>query len=419
LPSFVKGVPSVQRERKKLPQSNAFSCLVLTICNCSFFYVLFVVVRPERRREEKGGEGGEEKKREGKEERERRKRRMGHQVVVACCSLNQWALDFEGNMERIVESIEAARKAGARYRTGPELEITGYGANDHFFEGDTFLHSWEVLARLLASPRTRGILCDVGLPVFHRNVRYNCRAFFLDGRLLLLRPKLFLANDGNYRETRWFSPWRRPKTLEDHLLPRIIREVTGQQTVPIGDGVLATIDTCLGSETCEELFTPSSPHIPMGLNGVEIFSNGSGSHHELRKLSRRLDLIRNATAKTGGIYLYSNQQGCDGERVYYDGSALIVVNGKVVAQGTQFSLRDVEVITATIDLEDVRSFRGSVSSLQYQAAASDPYPRIVVDFVLSHPSGTRPPTKARELKYHTPEEEIRFASEFFHLLPYS
>jgi NAD+ synthase (glutamine-hydrolysing) len=79
----------------------------------------------------------------------------------------------------------------------------------------------------------------------------------------------------------------------------------------------------------------------MGLDGVEIFTNSSGSHHELRKLNTRVDLIKAATQKVGGIYLYSNQQGCDGDRLYYDGSAMIVVNGDIVAQGTQFSLNDV------------------------------------------------------------------------------
>lgn len=32
---------------------------------------------------------------------------------------------------------------------------------------------------------------------------------------------------------------------------------------------------------------------------------------------------------------------------------MIVVNGDVVAQGSQFSLNDVEVVTATVDIEDV------------------------------------------------------------------
>ena len=35
----------------------------------------------------------------------------------------------------------------------------------------------------------------------------------------------------------------------------------------------------------------------MGLDGVEIFTNSSGSHHELRKLYRRVELMKEATMK--------------------------------------------------------------------------------------------------------------------------
>ena len=48
------------------------------------------------------------------------------------------------------------------------------------------------------------------------------------------------------------------------------------------------------------LCIPPSPHIAMGLDGVEVFTNGSGSHHELRKLHKRVDLIKSATSKVGG-----------------------------------------------------------------------------------------------------------------------
>lgn len=47
---------------------------------------------------------------------------------------------------------------------------------------------------------------------------------------------------------------------------------------------------------------------------------------------QRLDLMMNGTAKAGGVYLYANQQGCDGGRLYFDGCACVVVNGKLVAQ---------------------------------------------------------------------------------------
>lgn len=39
----------------------------------------------------------------------------------------------------------------------------------------------------------------------------------------------------------------------------------------------------------------------MGLDGVEIFTNSSGSHHELRKLYTRVELIKEATLKVSGL----------------------------------------------------------------------------------------------------------------------
>jgi NAD+ synthase (glutamine-hydrolysing) len=42
-------------------------------------------------------------------------------------------MDWEGNRKRIVESIQIAKERGARFRTGPELEITSYGLLDHWY----------------------------------------------------------------------------------------------------------------------------------------------------------------------------------------------------------------------------------------------------------------------------------------------
>ena len=38
---------------------------------------------------------------------------------------------------------------------------------------------------------------------------------------------------------------------------------------------------------------------------------------------------------------------------------MICMNGKVLAQASQFSLTDVEVITATFDLDEVATYRAS------------------------------------------------------------
>jgi NAD+ synthase (glutamine-hydrolysing) len=45
--------------------------------------------------------------------------------------------------------------------------------------------------------------------------------------------------------------------------------------------------------------------------------------------------MRDATRKSGGIYMYANQQGCDGGRLYFDGCAVIFINGELVAQGAK------------------------------------------------------------------------------------
>lgn len=60
-----------------------------------------------------------------------------------------------------------AKDRGARYRVGPELEVCGYGCEDHFLEDDTFTHSWECLAQILSGDLTNGMVCDVGMPVLH------------------------------------------------------------------------------------------------------------------------------------------------------------------------------------------------------------------------------------------------------------
>ena len=329
-------------------------------------------------------------------------------AVLATCNLNQWSLDFEGNTARIIESIEIAKARGARYRLGPELEITGYSCEDHFLELDTLQHSWESLAHILKGEYTDGILCDIGMPVMHKNVRYNCRVFVLDGKVLLIRPKMALASDGNYREHRWFTPWEHGWTTEPYTLPREIRELTGQQRVPIGIAAISTGDTLLASETCEELFVPMSPHIHFGNAGVEIIANGSGSHHELRKLDTRIALIRNASEKNGGVYLYANQQGCDGGRLYFDGCALIAQNGEILAQGSQFSLKDVEVITATVNLDDVRAYRGAKASRAVQASKTEALPQIDVDFEIDPPHPENSPRVSPKIvpHYYIPEEEI-------------
>jgi NAD+ synthase (glutamine-hydrolysing) len=104
----------------------------------------------------------------------------------------------QGNLERILASISIAKERGATLRVGPELEIPyvkpchtspvlsprlqwlwlsrplfgGFASIGESaasladsFPGDTVLHSWEVLAKILTSEEAQGIVCDIGMYV--------------------------------------------------------------------------------------------------------------------------------------------------------------------------------------------------------------------------------------------------------------
>ncbi|KAG8382766.1 hypothetical protein BUALT_Bualt05G0111400 [Buddleja alternifolia] len=274
-------------------------------------------------------------------------------LKVATCNLNQWAMNFDCNMKNIKESISMAKESDAVIRLGPELEITGYGYEDHFLELDTVTHAWDCLKELLLDDWTDGILCSFGMPVIKG-------------------------------ELRWFTAWKQKEHLEDFLLLGDISEALSQTTVPFGYGYIQFLDTVVAAEVCEELFSPMPPHAELALNGVEVFMNASGSHHQLRKLDLRL-------------------------RAFIDGCSCIVVNGDVVAQSSPFSLKDVELTVAQVDLDAVASLRGSISSFQEQASCKPKVSSVAVPYKLCQSFKLQMSLSSPlKIQYHSPEEEIAF-----------
>ena len=93
--------------------------------------------------------------------------------------------------------------------------------------------------------------------------------------------------------------------------------------------------------------------------------------------------------------------------IWRNNANFIRPDGQVVAQGSQFSLADVETVIATVDLEDVRSYRFSKSRAM-QAINQPAYERVEVEMSLSSDADTLDPlikpSAPKEIRYHTPEE---------------
>lgn len=88
---------------------------------------------------------------------------------------------------------------------------------------------------------------------------------------------------------------------------------------------------------------------------------------------------------------------------------MIICNGKLLAQASQFSLTDVEVVTATIDLEEIRAYRFAPAR-GMQAVQAPAYKRIETLYALSSEESDLNlkvyPSLEIEPRYHSPEEEI-------------
>eukprot|EP00918_Siedleckia_nematoides_P099009 GHVU01216650.1.p1 GENE.GHVU01216650.1~~GHVU01216650.1.p1 ORF type:complete len:726 (+),score=95.58 GHVU01216650.1:506-2683(+) len=341
---------------------------------------------------------------------------MVRSIRVATCALSQWALDFEGNLSRTLHSLRIAWQRGAAFRCGPELELCGYGCDDHFFEADTYDHCWESLSIILVASANEfpGLLFDIGMPVVHKGRRYSAKVVAHNGQIIFIRPKAVLSNTGGHAEGRWFCafPWNAPLESFDEFP---VSEVGPHSPVPFGVGVLRFMEAHIMLEISQEMSAPEFFHGPAAhhRSNIDLFANGAAFTHKLNGHADRLSLIRSRLAGSGGAYMMANQRGVDSGPLYYDGAALIVVSGDVVAEADQRNLSDVEVVVADIDLDAIQSRR--VRPTVLEADSRD----ITIEVKSPHgASRTAPPTAPISPTLPPPEQQIAQAPAawLFHYL---
>ncbi|MFM8892463.1 MAG: nitrilase-related carbon-nitrogen hydrolase, partial [Planctomycetia bacterium] len=130
-----------------------------------------------------------------------------HLIRVGGAALNQTPLDWDGNRDRIIAALDAAKRRGVAFLCLPELCVTGYGCEDAFLSPGVQRMAWQVLEEL--ERHSTGILAAVGLPVWFESGVYDAVAVLADGRLRGIVCKQHLAGDGIHYEPRWFRPWPR------------------------------------------------------------------------------------------------------------------------------------------------------------------------------------------------------------------
>jgi len=274
-------------------------------------------------------------------------------VKVAAAVLNQTPLDWAANRRNILSAIEQARAQGARILCLPELCISGYGCEDAFHSPFVWRTSWEVLQEI--APATQGMIVSLGLPVLYQNAVFNCGCLAVDGRIVGLVAKKFLAGDGLHYEPRWFKPW--PQGVRAEL------EVAGQR-YPLGDLFFDCGGVKLGFEICEDAWVANRPGTALALRGVDIILNPSASHFAFGKFEVRQRFVLEGSRAFGVSYVYANLLGNEAGRAIYDGGALIASSGKLLAAGPRFSYADALVTSAVVDLDNCRMNQARTASFE-------------------------------------------------------
>jgi NAD+ synthase (glutamine-hydrolysing) len=121
-----------------------------------------------------------------------------------------------------------------------------------------------------------------------------------------------------------------------YTLPESIANAQGSATVPFGDATISSMGMCIRTLTYDDLVAPKSPQRAIRKAKPAIHTVSAANDHHLGAFSSRFSELQTASRETAGIFLYANQRGCDGDRIYYEGCAMILVNGELVVQGSQF-----------------------------------------------------------------------------------
>ncbi|MFM9194570.1 MAG: NAD(+) synthase [Planctomycetia bacterium] len=266
-----------------------------------------------------------------------------HLIRVGGTALNQTPLDWDGNRDRILAAIAAARESGVAVLCLPELCISGYGCEDAFQSPGVQRMAWRVLEEI--EPHSAGLVVAVGLPVRFETAVYDAVAVLADGRLAGIVCKQHLAGEGIHYEPRWFRPWPKGRRAQLHVEGR---------SVPIGDLRFDCGGIRIGFEICEDAWAADRPGAGLAARGVDLILNPSASHFAFGKDEIRRRFVLEGSRAFGATYVYANLLGNEAGRAIYDGGVIIATGGRIAAAGRRFAFTDRAGTTAVVDVDATR-----------------------------------------------------------------
>jgi NAD+ synthetase len=276
-------------------------------------------------------------------------------MKIAIAQLNATVGDLAGNVARIADFAERARRGGAELMVTPELALCGYPPEDLLLRDD-FIEACQRAIDDLAR-RVSGITLVVGHPRATDGKRYNSASVLRDGKVTAVYDKYHLPNYTVFDEERYFEPGGTPCVFGVDGVQfgvNICEDTWGAEglrtAVPrLAGGLKVGVNICADSWHSE----PSRAAREAGA-GVLLVLNASPYH--MNKQETRYEVMRERVRETGMPLIYVNLVGGQDELVFDGASFVVDGRGELTHQLPAF-----EEALGFVDLVDGAPVKGEIA----------------------------------------------------------
>ncbi len=258
------------------------------------------------------------------------------------------------NTEKIIDLAKEASEGGAGIILFPELAITAYTCGDLFYQEHLYQKNLEGLKKIIDASNKIDAVLIVGFYYRTENNFYNCAAVIQHGKLMGIVPKMFVPNNREFYEGRWFSSALR--LSNDTSFVSIFGE-----DVPFGHLIFCDEENgiSIGVEICHDLWMPISPGSRLCLNGAHIIFNPSASNDTVGKAYYRRQLVRRQSNGSICGYVYASAGVHESTTdLVFSGHCLIAEYGTIIGENQRFE-RDSCITYGEIDYERIKFERAT------------------------------------------------------------
>ena len=253
-------------------------------------------------------------------------------MKIAIAQMNVTVGDLAGNVARIADFAERARRGGAGLMVTPELALCGYPPEDLLLRDDFLAacdHALGDLAR-----RVQDITLVVGHPRTLDDKRYNSASVLRDGKVVAVYDKHHLPNYTVFDEERYFEPGRAPCVFASNGVQfgvNICEDTWGAQGLRTALPRLAGANVKLGVNICADSWHAEAPRAAREAGaGVLLVLNASPYH--MGKQQVRYEVMRERVLETGMPLIYVNLIGGQDELVFDGASFAVDSRGELTHQ---------------------------------------------------------------------------------------